>query len=180
MSNNLQINQSLPETGCTREHFYAMVRTASPTSEMVDGVTTQVLAEQIVAGAGVPCWRKYTVTHAQLQTAALSNYVTLFTLPGGGVVHGVKIKHSERFVGSGITDYKVSVGISGNATKYAAAYDVDTVVADTTFQLSTTVGGETHASTGTPILLTATTTGANLDQSSAGSVDVWVLYSQTA
>lgn len=121
-------------------------------------------------------WTKYTATHTALQAAAMANDIELLSLPAGGIIHGVKIKHSVLFAGTGITDYKVSVGIVGTLAKYASAFDVDTAVSNTNFQLSTTIGSENHGAA-TSIRLAATTTGANLDQSTGGSVDVWVLTS---
>ena len=177
MSNTFQLTQSLPERGVTRQKIYDLIRSILPTTELVDDVSIQVTGNKLTLKNAVPFWRKYTVTHAQWQAAAASGTVDLFTLPPGGIVHAVKIKHSTQFVGTGLTDYKVSVGITGNATKYAAAYDVDTAVGDGVFQLSTTVGGESHASAGTAIKATATCTGDTLDKSTAGSVDIWVLWS---
>lgn len=177
---NFSVTQSLPETGCTREMIYNLLRTLAPNDGLLDGVSLGLTGGVLAASNAVPFWRKYTVTHSQFQAAGMSNSVELFVLPAGGIVHAVKIKPSILFAGTGITDYKVSVGITGNLTKYAAAFDVDAAVSDTNFQLSTTVGGETHAAAGTSIKAAATTTGANLDQSTAGSVDIWVLWSATA
>lgn len=126
--------------------------------------------------AAVPRWMKFTVGHAALQAAAMANDIQLYSLPAGGCIHGVKIKHSTLFAGVGITDYKISVGIVGNLTKYAPAFDVDTAVSGTAFQLSSIVGSEDHGAA-TSIRIAATSTGANLSLSTAGSVDVWLLVS---
>lgn len=124
----------------------------------------------------VPRWKKYTVTHTALQAAAMANDIQLFSAVAGSIIHGVKIRHTVQFAGTGITDYKISVGIVGNLTKYATAFDVDTAPSGTNFQLSSTVGSEDHT-TPVSIRVAATSTGANLDQSTAGSVEVWVLES---
>jgi hypothetical protein len=133
----------------------------------------EITAVVIGVPAATPIWTKYTVTHTALQAAAMANDIALFSLVAGGIIEGVKIKHSVIFAGTGITDYKISVGIVGNLTKYASAFDVDTAVAATNFQLSTTVGSEDHGSA-TSIRIAATSTGANLNQSTGGSVDIWV------
>ena len=122
-------------------------------------------------------WSKYTVPYTSLSTAATTNSITLFSLPAAGIIHGVKIKHSTAFSGGSISAYTVSVGISGTLAKYATAYNVFQAVANDTFQLSNTLGSENHASA-TNILITATSTGANLNAATAGSVDIWVLTSQ--
>lgn len=134
----------------------------------------EVTAAVIAVPVTTPSVTKYTVSHTALQAAATSNDIALFSLPAGGVIQEVKIKHSVIFAGTGITDYKLSVGIVGNLTKYASAFDVDTAVSGTNFQLSGTLGSENHGAA-TSIRLAATSAGANLDQSTGGTVDVWVL-----
>ena len=121
-------------------------------------------------------WTKYTVSYSDLSAAATTNDVELFSLPAGGVIHGVKIKHSTAFSGGAISAFTVSVGITGTLAKYASAFDVFQVVANTTQQISSTVGTENHGAA-TSIKIEATSTGANIDQATAGSVDVWVMWS---
>ena len=129
------------------------------------------------ATSSIPQWTKYTVVYTDLSTAATTNNITLFTLPAAGIIHGVKIKHSTSFTGGSISAYTVSVGITGNLTKYASAFDVFQAAASNTFQLTNVLNSEDHAST-TAIKIAATSTGANLNAATAGSVDVWVLASQ--
>ena len=128
-------------------------------------------------GSGGPSWTKYTVTTADapFNTAATTDSVTLFTPAANQVIHGVRIKHSTAFSGGGATSTTVSVGISGNTTKYASAFDVFQAVAYGTYQLSSVFGGEDGA---TAVTLTATSD-VNLSTLTAGSVDVWVLSSTT-
>lgn len=130
----------------------------------------------VVGGTDVPAWTKYTVTYAQLAAAALTNNVTLLTLPVGGIIHAVKIKHSVAFTGGAISAYSVSLGIAGNTAKYASAFDIFQAVAADTFQLSQVLASESHTAT-TAILLSAISVGANLSAATAGSVDIWVLKS---
>jgi hypothetical protein len=127
----------------------------------------------------IPIWVKFTVGFAAFSTAGLANTITLFNLPAAGVVHAIRIKHSTLFGGGTIASYTVSVGISGNHTKYAAAFDVHQAVADTAFQLSTTVGQESSANI-VAITATATSTVGNLNAATGGSVDVWALISRTS
>lgn len=125
---------------------------------------------------GVARWEKFTVTHTALQIAALTNDIELFSLLSQGVIHGVMIKHSVLFAGTGITDYKISVGIVGELDKYATDSDVDTAVSATNFFPFQTLGLE-NVGGATSIRIAATSVGANLDQSTGGSVDVWVYKS---
>lgn len=131
------------------------------------------------ATLAVPMWRKYTVSYTDLQTAATTNNGTLFSLGAGEAIHATKTKHNTAFVGASITALTISVGIAGTLAKYAAAYDVVPAVSATAYQLSTTVGSESHTAA-TAIKWAAVATGANLSVLTAGSVDIWVLVSKTA
>ena len=121
-------------------------------------------------------WAKYTVSYSDLSAAATTNDVELFSLPAGGVIHGVKMKHSTAFSGGAISAFTVSIGITGTLAKYANAFDVFQAVSNTAQQISSTVGTENHGAA-TSIKIAATSTGANIDQATAGTVDVWVLWS---
>lgn len=123
-----------------------------------------------------PVWTKYTVSHTAFQTAALTNNVQLFSLPAKGVIHNVIISHSTQFTGTGISTYTVSVGIASSLSKYASAFTVSQVPGDSVGQSSVSTDFENKASA-TSIRIAATSTGANLSQSTAGSVDVWVYAS---
>jgi hypothetical protein len=125
-------------------------------------------------GGGGPSWTKYTIGHAALQAAALTNNAAVLTLPIRGMVTGIMIKTSTAFVGTGITDYNLSVGIVGNESKYLPAYNALSAVSGGNYNVSSVaIGGEDFAAT-EGIKLFATSVGANLNQSSAGSVDIWV------
>ena len=122
----------------------------------------------------IPQWVKITVTHTQLQAAALTNSITLCALPAGVMIQGIKVKHSAAFAGPSISAYNVKVGISGTLAKYTAAFDVLQAVAGTTFQVTAVLGMEDQDNP-VNLLITATAVGANLDVSTSGSVDVWLL-----
>lgn len=179
MTQRFETTMELPECGVTRDLFYELLRTVTPTDGLVDGETIEVVSGELVVMAGVPRWKKVALTYTDFQDASTTKQAALFTLPAAAVVHAVKIKPGTAFAGTSITDVKISVGTTGVPTKYAAAYDVDAAPGDAVFQLSTTVGGETHAVAGTALVAQAVSTGANLSALSAGAVDVWVLYSVT-
>jgi hypothetical protein len=130
----------------------------------------------IIGGTEIPVWVKYTVTAAQLSAAATTSSITLLSLPAGGVIHGVKIKHSAAFTGGLLSAYTVSVGILGNLAKYASAYNVFQAAAVDNWQITEVLGGEDQASA-VNILVTAVSVGANVSAAAAGSVDIWVLRS---
>lgn len=127
-------------------------------------------------GASSLNWSKYTKTYADLAAAALTNDIQLFQLPTAGVIHGAVIHHTQSFAGGLITGYTLSLGIMGDLTKYASAFDVFQAPGNTTFQNDLVLGLE-NLGAPTSIRLAATAVGANLDQATAGSVDIWVLTS---
>lgn len=123
-----------------------------------------------------PSWVKVTLAFGAFSAAALTANANLYSLPAGGVLHAVKIKQSASFTGGAVASCTVSVGIAGNVSKYASAFDVFQAPASNTFQVTGTVGGEDQASAA-QLTATATSTGANLNALTAGSVDVWLLIS---
>lgn len=127
-----------------------------------------------------PKWVKVgsSIAYTALQVVGTSTTeaITLFSLLAGGVVHGIKLKHSTAFAGTAITAVTLAVGNAITADKYSTAFDVLQAVADTTFILASGIQTESHGSA-TNILLTVTTTGANTSALTAGVVDVWALLS---
>lgn len=101
--------------------------------------------------------------------------LTLATLPPGAILEKLAIKHTTAFAGTSITDVTMSVGISADKTCFIDAFDVFQSVGDTVFD---NVGLEFIGSwaNSTPILLTATSVGANLSALTAGSVSCYYTY----
>lgn len=151
----------------------------------VPAVVGQVWTATNVNGAGywatataspsVPTWIKYTVSHTALQVAATTNDIQLFSLPTKGIIHGVVISQSASFTGGAISAYTLSVGIAADLVKYAGAFDVFQAPGAGVGQTTNVMDFENKTSA-TSIRLAAISTGANLDQSTTGSVDVWVLW----
>jgi hypothetical protein len=126
------------------------------------------------AAGGGSSWTKYTIAHTALQAAALTNNAAVLTLPIKGIVEGILIKTTTAFAGSGITSYNLTVGITGNESKYLPTYDADAAVTGSNYDISSVaIGGEDLGAT-EAIKVFATSVGANLDQSSAGSVDIYI------
>jgi hypothetical protein len=120
-----------------------------------------------------PYWFSVTKTFTDFSTAAATNSIALFTLPAGGVIHRIKVKHSTAFSGGTISAYNVSVGITGNTTKYTPIFDVFQATGNTAEQLTRVDLQENHGAT-TSVLATANSTGANLNAATAGSVTFWI------
>lgn len=145
----------------------------------LSGFSTASPGVDPTAIGAVPVWVKVgnAIAHTAFQTAATTLSITLFTLAAAGLIHAVKIKHSTAFGGGAITAYTLSVGIAGTLAKYASAFDVFQAVSNTAFQTSSVLGSENNGA-GTAILITATSTTANLNASTTGVVDVWALLSK--
>jgi hypothetical protein len=131
------------------------------------------------AGGGSPGpayvqWIKVaTKTYVDLGAAAKANDIQIYSLPAGAVLHGIKLKHSVAFGGGVLTGYTLSVGITGVLAKYASPFDVMQPPGNTIFRISGLVGSENHGAA-TSIRLAAASLGANLNQATAGTVDVWL------
>ena len=180
MSVNFQRQVDLPQVNVTRQMFYDLIESLVPMAAVTDEDSLTVLNGKLLAALAVPRWRKYTVGFADLALDEATKDVELFPLPAGGVVHAVKLKHSEKFEGGAISAYTVSVGIEGDLARYADPFDVFQAVDNTAFALEDAeLAGETHASGGTMVRAAAEATGADLDAATQGSLDVWVLWSVT-
>jgi hypothetical protein len=122
-------------------------------------------------------WTKYTKTFADLAAAAASNDIQILSLPAGGVILGIIVRHTAEFQAPGLMTYVLSVGVAGNATKYTAGLSVNVAPDATThkgfYPNATTTGVESFTGA-TSIRLFATSTGADLDDATQGSVDIWV------
>jgi hypothetical protein len=183
MANNLAVTETLPETGCTRADIYSLINTANPTSSLVDGTTLKVASSKIAAEVIVPRWQKFSLDWEDFATAATTVQAALFTLQDAGVIHGVKVKHSTAFAGTGLKKCTLSVGIAGEPAKYGAPWDVKQAAAADLYQLNMSPDGEAHSNdglgAGTAIVVQMNLIGCNGNGLSAGAVDVWVLWSAT-
>jgi hypothetical protein len=121
-------------------------------------------------------WFKFTKTFGDFSTAGLTNDIEVLSLPVRGVITKVVLKHTTAFSGGAIASYTVSVGITGNFIKYAAAFDVFQATGNTVFGFNNLQNMENFGAA-VSIRAQATATGANLDQAAAGSVDIYVHYS---
>lgn len=129
--------------------------------------------------AASPGWTKFTIAHTALQTSSLTNNIEIVSLPALTVVHLVAIKHSTAFAGTSITAYTIGVGIAGSSDtleKFMPAFDVFTTAAEAEKDISGAPDWAAHGSS-TSIRASAISVGANLDQSTSGSVDIWLLTS---
>jgi hypothetical protein len=118
-----------------------------------------------------PVWLHYDITHTQLQAAALIKQIVFMRLPATFVVEAIHLRQTTQFAGTGISNYYVSVGITGTPEGYCTKYSVISAPSSTNYQL-TNLDYQINPSTYTDLYLHAESIGANLDQSSAGVVRV--------
>ena len=128
-------------------------------------------------GVNIPAWQKLSVVHTQFQTGGLTQNISLYALPAGGLIHGVKLKPSVAFAGAGITGYFLSIGFIGALDDLLIEYPVTAAVANDTFAISQTFDSRNHGAA-VDVRIAARSTGANLNQSTAGAADIWLLISR--
>ena len=181
----LKTTTTLPLTGCTRADIEDLIENSVPDTAMADDDTLEVANNALQAKAAVPRWEKVTIGYATVAAlgAALTGQVTILTVQDGGIVHACKVMSKVQWAGTAIATLVGDVGISGSATKYLTGYNMLTAPANNQFATSSTFGAEAHTlaggGSGTALKLQVTATGANLSALSAGSIDVWVMWSAT-
>lgn len=116
---------------------------------------------------------KYSLDYTDFSTAGLTNSIELLSLPAKGIIKAGIIKHSTAFSGGSISAYTVSVGITGTLEKHIPAFNVFQSVGGSAFAIYSLFDIESF-SAATSIKVTATSVGANLDQATAGAVDIWI------
>jgi len=115
--------------------------------------------------------KKITKTHTDFQTAGLTNSIEIYSALAGEKIFDVVQDVTTLFAGTGITDYSSQVGVSGDENRYTAIIPLDVTV----------TGQEDNDNADIPdwngvtsIIATATSVGANLDQSTGGSITYYI------
>lgn len=156
-----------------------LTQDATTSSRLAVGSDGQVLEADSGETTGIkwanknPRWRKVTVPYTSLSSASTSFSVTALTLQAEEGLDAVVVKHTTAFSGGAISAYTVEVGVSGDTDKYGAIFDVFQAIGATVSQANNVLDVPNFGAT-TDILLTAKSVGANLDQATAGSVDVYI------
>lgn len=135
--------------------------------ETVDNI--QSVASQI---AGLTSkFQQVTVLFSQLQAAALSNNIALFTIPAGSILKNVIIKHSQAFTGGSISAVQAQIGPSGSFQEFIQGLDIFQAIGDQVFDNAGLDFIGSFASV-TTIYLNAVAIGANLSALTQGSLTV--------
>ena len=129
---------------------------------------------RVLMGLGIPTWYHYRYKYSDFAVAGTDALVTPDELGPAQIILLCKVKHEVAFAGGAISAYTIEVGIAGDTTKYHAAFDVFQAVGPTVYNIDDTVQSESHTANA-PWIVTARSTGANLDQATAGIVDIAML-----
>jgi hypothetical protein len=144
---------------------------------LTDALAAQAAAEAAAAAlVTFPQWAKVTIGYAALAAAALTNDVLLgISIPTRGVLEGLVIKHTTAFAGGAVSAVKIDIGVAGELDRFLSDFDVFQAVNDAASEF---VGQASLGSFSAPLALRirATAVGANLDQISQGSIDVWYKF----
>lgn len=107
-----------------------------------------------------------TKTHTQFQTAATTNSLEIYVAAAGEKIYDVIQEPTVVFAGTGITAYTSEIGITTDTDKYGPSFDV---TQNTDQQDNNNANIPSWTGT-TSIKATVNSIGANLDQSTAGSI----------
>ena len=143
--------------------------TSSAEIGYLQGTTSNIQAQ--LNALAVSGWKKYQIAHTALQAASLTNSIVIDTFTDM-VISGVIVDHSVQAAGTGITEYKISVGLTGEAERYCPKKTVSSPVSSTDHFVSSSMDIPLIGSS-YQIKLFAESIGANLDQSTAG---MFVIY----
>lgn len=126
--------------------------------------------------SGSLVWNKFTVNATDFTNPVSNDSLILFTLPAKTAIHAVLIKHTTPFSGGSASEYLLSVGLDGDAEKYASAFDVFQTTSSTTFQSSNNLAPEDFSNS-TFIKLFAYAQGDTLNNVTTGAAEIYVLTS---
>jgi hypothetical protein len=119
---------------------------------------------------------KIAITHTQFQTAALTNTITLFTLPAGAIVIGTRLKVSTIFTGGTIANYFLSIGLVGTEQDLMTEYDSKNITPATDEYAEGQCFQSFNYSATVDLKITARSVTANLSASTQGAADVEIFY----
>lgn len=122
---------------------------------------------------GSPRTVSQTLAFGAFSAASLTNTINAMVLPAGAVPLAVIARVATAFSGTGVSDLNFEVGITGTDDKYIST--LDGTGTNTAQDLS---GSVENAAATTQVTVSATATGANLDQLSAGSLVLTVVYAR--
>lgn len=121
----------------------------------------------------VPAWFKFFVEHSDFTAAATTQDIELVNVPAGTVVEAVLVRHTQSFGGGGITAYTLSVGVTGDLTRYIGATNVFAAPGQV-LALVAAANQLTSSTAATSVRVAAVSTTANLNAATAGIAEIYV------
>ncbi len=171
------LQASFPVEGVAGDYWEVWFETGNAGTHETPGGSSVCWARyDLYPNNGFGGWEKITVDHTDLQAAALTNNFTLLTLPAKSIVEAIMIKTTTNFDGGSISAYDVTVGITGNQTKYLPSYDANAAVAGGNYDITSVANGADDFDATEAIKIYATAVGDNLDQTTQGSLDIFIKY----
>lgn len=123
-----------------------------------------MVAEKNYTPGAIEQWVPFPFSFTDLQTAAVTNTINLYSLPANAIIRDAKIKVTTAF--SGTTTITLSLGVSGTLAKFiTAASAASTTVLSTVL----TASDIESTSAATDIQLTAVSTINNLSSLTQGA-----------
>lgn len=155
-----------------------LVQDASTSTRLGVGSDGQILVADSTASEGIawentnPRWRKFSYTYTDFSNASTSFSVTAFTLLSGEGIDAIVVKHGTPFTGGTITAYTLEIGETGDSDQFSTPFDVFQATSTSTLQVTNSLDVPNIGAT-TDVVVTAKSTGDNLDQATAGTVDIY-------
>lgn len=125
-------------------------------------------------GGTAPKWQKTTIAETALTDGDTSQDIAVISLTQFEKVIAICIKHSASFTGGSLTAMSVSLGTAASPKGYAQPFDIFQVTGDEVKADWTGFSSLTMASAGHSIVAQFVSTGDNVANATAGSVDIWV------
>lgn len=122
--------------------------------------------------SGIAEWTRFAFTHTQFQIAALTRTISLYSLPAGYHVEGIKVFQTIQFAAPGLGQYQVSCGDPAAVDSLSPAWDVAVAYSASNIQLIPLLAGYDQAAA-TALTITVTAD-VNLNLSTAGALYVWL------
>lgn len=116
---------------------------------------------------------KVSKVFGDFSTAALEKNIQIFVLPIGFELSRMTVKHEDAWVGTGITDVEVEVGISGEFDRYVDPFNILQAVGNKILSHNVLNKVEDFTIT-TSIKANVRSVGANLDQLTDGTIDFYI------
>jgi hypothetical protein len=130
----------------------------------------------LVDSTNYPTWKRISIDYSLFTAGALTESITIYTLAANEFIHDARIVPVTDFSGGAIASYTISVGITGDLTKWRGNRSVFT--GNTTATLAEGAsGGMGSFSVTTDVKATAITTVGNLNVATAGDGYIYLLTS---